>query len=328
MGGDGEMKIGIMGSGEIVSGMLAMMQQTGTFQCSALFCREESHERGAALAEKFGIDTLYHNQEEFFADDSFDTVYIAVINSQHYSYTRNALAHDRNVICEKPFTSTYEQACELNRLAEEKNLMLYEMKRGIVTENYARIRKALPEIGVPAMALSSLCHRSRRYDQYLAHHVAPVFDPACDGGALYDMGVYAVHFMVGLFGMPESAVYRKTVGYNGIDLDGALTMQYPGLMCMNMISKTVSVKPSFTIIGSNGHITSDSSVMLPGRTLLVLNSGEERVIAEDSKTIYTDELRVLSQKLAEHDTAFFRSQMQNTLMCMKILEYAGKRGGL
>lgn len=322
------MEIGIMGSGEIVSGMLAMMQQTGTFHCTSLFCRKQSHERGAALAEKYEIAGLYHDQEAFFADAKYDTVYIAVINSEHYTYTKDALLHGKNVICEKPFTSTYEQTCELKRIAEKRGLFLYEMKRSVMTENYGLIRNGLAEIGKPVLASFRLCHRSRRYDQYLAGKIAPVFDPACDGGALYDLGVYAVHFIIGLFGMPVSALYDHTDGYNGVDLEGMLEIGYPDLHCIGMLSKTKSERPGFMIMGDKGFLYSESSVMLPGKTVFVSNSGEQKIICEDRKDSWLDELHAIERMFRERDDVLCGSQLEQTLACMKVIEYAGKRGGL
>ena len=50
------------------------------------------------------IEKTYTDYERMVSDDSLDFIYIASPNSLHYSQTKSALEHGKNVICEKPFT--------------------------------------------------------------------------------------------------------------------------------------------------------------------------------------------------------------------------------
>ena len=59
----------------------------------------------------------------------------------------------------------------------------------------------------------------------------PVFDPACCGGALMDLNLYNVHFVVGLFGEPMLVNYHPNLYRNGIDTSGILLLEYPDFIC-------------------------------------------------------------------------------------------------
>jgi predicted dehydrogenase len=60
---------------------------------------------------------------EVLSDPEVDLVDICLPDNFHYAVARAALLAGKNVYCEKPFTSTAEEALELAELAEEKSLV-------------------------------------------------------------------------------------------------------------------------------------------------------------------------------------------------------------
>jgi len=69
--------------------------------------------------------------EQAFEDESIDAVWVLTINDTHYEYVKMCLERGKHVVVEKPVTPTSEQAYELAKLAQEKNLVLavYQVKR-------------------------------------------------------------------------------------------------------------------------------------------------------------------------------------------------------
>ena len=61
------------------------------------------------LAAQYGME-LFTDYQDFLKNGEFDTVYIGVINSEHFRYTEAALKAGKHVICEKPFTVKAEEA--------------------------------------------------------------------------------------------------------------------------------------------------------------------------------------------------------------------------
>ena len=68
--------------------------------------------------------------EQAFEDESIDAVWVLTINDTHYEYVKMCLERGKHVVVEKPVTPTSEQAYELAKLAQEKNLVLavYQVK--------------------------------------------------------------------------------------------------------------------------------------------------------------------------------------------------------
>ncbi|KOY84636.1 oxidoreductase [bacterium 336/3] len=62
--------------------------------------------------------------EEFFGNDSLNAVVIATPVFSHYELAKKALLAGKHVLVEKPMTSSYAQAEELIRIAENKGLIL------------------------------------------------------------------------------------------------------------------------------------------------------------------------------------------------------------
>ena len=95
---------------------------------------------------------------------------------------------------------------------------------------------------------------SSRYDKYLQGEVLPAFDPNLSGGALYDINIYNLNFIIGLFGKPNAVDYTANIGFNGIDTSGLVTMKYQDFFAAALGAKD-SASPGFiTIQGERGWI--------------------------------------------------------------------------
>ena len=115
------MKLGIIGSGKIVHDFLSIADQIPDLELAALSTTKRSHQIGLELQEKYNISKLYDNNTDLFNDANVDTVYVAVPNSLHFSIAKAALEAGKNVICEKPFVATTDEARELKEIADKNN---------------------------------------------------------------------------------------------------------------------------------------------------------------------------------------------------------------
>ena len=107
------MKLGILGTGKIVEEMLPMLVEQDVEKVY-LFSTKRSEEKASMLVERYHLDGHFVDFKELLESD-VDTIYIALPNSLHYAYAKEALLANKHVICEKPMTSTIEEARELAR---------------------------------------------------------------------------------------------------------------------------------------------------------------------------------------------------------------------
>ena len=73
-------------------------------------------------AKQYGIKQWFSNYIEMFEKMKPDVVHICTPNSTHYDIAKSAIERGINFICEKPFTTTIEQAIELEAMAKEKGI--------------------------------------------------------------------------------------------------------------------------------------------------------------------------------------------------------------
>lgn len=160
------------------------------------------------------------------SDPDVDTVYVAVPNFLHYQVAKAALEHGKNVICEKPFVDSTNEAKKLKQLADEKNLIIVEAITNIYLENFKRIQREIENIAPIHIVSLNYTQYSSRYDDFLKGKIAPVFDPAKDGGTLMDLNIYNIHLVSALFGLPDKVKYYANM-QKGVDTSGILHLSYP-----------------------------------------------------------------------------------------------------
>lgn len=143
-----------------------------------------------AFAKRFSIPQAYESPEAMLADPKIDIVYIAVPNHIHYHYIMAALQAGKHVLCEKAITTSKDELADALALAKEKelileeamtifNLPLYQQLRGIIASG--KLGK-LKMIQAPFGSYKEPDPENR------------FFNPDLGGGALLDIGTYAVSF--------------------------------------------------------------------------------------------------------------------------------------
>lgn len=207
------MKIGIIGTGGIsatVAPTLAAMQE---IECYAAASR--SKERAEAFAKTYGFEKAYGSYEELVSDPAVELVYVATPHSHHFAHMKLALEHGKPVLCEKAFTVNAGQARQIRDLAAEKQLYAAEA----IWPRYMPSRKIIDQvlasgiIGTPNILTANL--------SYVISQNRRLVDPQLAGGALLDVGVYGLNFMLMHLGTDiervESAVRMTQTGVDGME---------------------------------------------------------------------------------------------------------------
>ena len=249
-------KIAVLGTGKIIPEAIEALQASKKFHVANIWARPHSRDKAAALAEKFHVDDFTTDIDIIANDPAIDFVYVGLVNSVHYEYTKKFLAAGKNVILEKPFTISAEQAKDLIDLALSKRLYLFEAVTTLHQPNFFAIRDALKKIGNVKLVQCNFSQYSSRYDDYKKKIVAPSFDPKCFGGALMDVNIYNLNFVIALFGMPKKISYRANFGWNGVDTSGIVLLEYENFLAQCTAAKDSGSTSFLNIQGDGGYILS------------------------------------------------------------------------
>lgn len=242
------LKIGILGTGNIAAVLADTMQKMQGIELYGAASR--SIEKAEAFAERFGLDHAYGSYEELAADPAIELVYIATPHSEHYKNAMLCLEQGKHVLCEKSFAVNAAQAKEMIALAEEKRLLITEAMWVRYMPMAGTLREVLDSgiIGEPMTLTASLC--------YLIDRFPRLTNPKLAGGALLDVGVYAINFASLVFGDEIASVCSSVIKADtGVDSQNSMIFTYPGgkMAVLNSSIHVLSDRRGI-IYGTKGYI--------------------------------------------------------------------------
>ena len=321
------MNIGVAGAGLIAPVFIEVVKGIPQLSVKCICGQEQDLEKMKILCKKYKIQNVHMEYQKLLEDD-IDIVYIAVPNSLHYQFAKKALEHGKHVIVEKPFSSSYSQGKELVKLAEAKKVIVFEAISNQFLPNYVKVKELLSGLGEIKIVQMNYSQYSRRYQSFKEGKIPPVFNPAKSGGALMDINVYNIHFIVGLFGKPERIHYIANIE-RGIDTSGILTLEYPSFKCVTVGAKDCRAPLSINIQGDEGYIHSQSSANVFDYFVFGKNDGAEIPYQlNDGKHRMHFEVDYFINLVLNKNYEAVQKRNQHTLEVMKILDEARNQAGI
>lgn len=247
---------GVIGTGWITDSWIQASHKTEQWKLHAVYSR--SSEQAKSFASKYDCTKTYTSLDDLAADSDMQAVYIASPNSLHYAQAKQFLRAKKNVILEKPATSTVAELDDLFRIAKEEGVYLIEAFRHIQEANYKLLKKLITQeqkLGTIYGASFTYASYSSRYNNVLAGETPNIFSLEYSGGSLVDIGVYPISFAVALFGRPRSQTYVPAICRTGVDLGGFGILHYDGFGVQINNSKGYTSSAPCEVYGEKGTIT-------------------------------------------------------------------------
>lgn len=299
-------KLGILGNGKILNEIIPEIEMTGRYEIVFGGVRNPNKIK---IFEDKGIPAVV-GYENVINNSEVEVVYIVLINSLHYEYAKMALEAGKHVILEKPLVSSLNQAQELFEIAEKNNVYLFEAMTVYHNPNYKKIREYKDEIKMINLVIAQ---KSSRLDNLRKGIIDNVFNPKLEGGAMRDMGVYAINFIYGLLGKAKNVEYIPQIHENGVDLGGQIIFKYEAKSAVVTLSKIMGTHYHITILGDDLLIKSDDMVS----TLYDLEINGEKFKSEG---VYRYEFEYFYQMLTDFDAEKYLYHKEMSLEEVKLLE--------
>ncbi|MGN1276551.1 MAG: Gfo/Idh/MocA family protein [Floccifex sp.] len=172
-----------LGCGVIANQLAQALQAQGRNLYSVA---NRTHEKAIEFANTYHIGKVYESIDEVFEDENVDIIYISTPHNTHIQYLRKALKAKKHVLCEKSITLNTEELKEAIQLAKENNVILAEA----MTIFHMPIYKKLKDISSTLGELKMIQVNFGSYKEYNMNN--RFFNPKLAGGALLDIGVYAL----------------------------------------------------------------------------------------------------------------------------------------
>jgi D-xylose 1-dehydrogenase (NADP+, D-xylono-1,5-lactone-forming) len=220
---NGDVRWGFLGAGGIATTALApAIHAASGAALEAVAARDPA--RGGALGPS---GRAYDDYAALLDDDRVEAVYISLPNAAHLPWTLRALAAGKHVLCEKPLGGTAAEVDRMTAAAGAAGRLLVEATWYRWHPRTRRALELLDEVGPARHVRADFCFGNVPAGDFR-------LDPACGGGALADVGCYAVSAAAAFLRVEGSAtgsaaglaVERADVrlGPTGVDLAAEATL--------------------------------------------------------------------------------------------------------
>ncbi len=305
-------KIGIVGTGDIAKQFIKQIDKEKYEVISVFNHREESLIK---FVKEHNISHQTTNYDTFLAIEGLDIVYIATPNQTHYEYVKKALENKKHVLCEKVLTLTHQECKNLFEFAKQNEVILLEAVTLYYMPMFKKVKELINSFEIGKMSSMNVTFGScKEYDPNNRF-----FSKEKGGGALFDIGIYALSAVVYFLGTDINLVATDVeFATTGVDEKSATILKNSeGVQASVLISFRGKMPKQIIITGDKGFIKIDdfpraeiADIMLNSGTSYEVNLGK-------SNNVFTYELDYLmkyaNNEKNEHD---LREMTQQVILLM------------
>lgn len=236
-------KIGVIGSGRIANRFVPETKVVNGAEVTAVMNPDKAEADEFAKAHEIAAYTDY---DAFLKE--VDLVYVASPHLTHYDYVKRALLADKHVLCEIPFVLSKEQALELYKLAEDRNLVLLEASKTAFCPAFGHIVTLVKSgiIGEVVDVKSSLSKMVPPPTREL--------DAEQAGGAMTEHAPLTLLAIIKLLGINWHDVDFHSRMENGVDIYTKGVINYPHATASFTLGIGVKTEGNLVISGTKGYI--------------------------------------------------------------------------
>ena len=175
-----------------------------------------SPQRAREILAPFPGARTVDSYDAVLEDREVDAVYIPLVNNLHKTWTLRALAAGKHVLCEKPLAMNAAEAQEMASAATTSRRLLME---AFMYRFNPRVQEFVARLAAPLHVQASFGFTLDAEDNY--RFAAPL-----GGGALLDVGCYAVNVSRWILGEPIDVIAHMHEAH-GVDMTTTALLVFP-----------------------------------------------------------------------------------------------------
>ncbi len=205
-----QIRWGVLGAARIATvKVIPAMQQCTLGRVTAIASRDSQKSRQAA--DSLAIPRAYGSYEELLKDPEIDAIYNPLPNHLHLTWTLKAAANGKHVLCEKPIGMN---ASECKQLIEARDRHDVKIGEAFMVRSHPQWLRARELIQNGRLGKLRSVITAFSYNNQDPQNIRNI--PEYGGGALMDIGCYAIQISRWMFGEEPMAVQ------SAIDRDPAM----------------------------------------------------------------------------------------------------------
>lgn len=242
------LRIGILGASRIAESAIVEPAQELGHRLVAVAARDPL--RARIFADKYGVDRIVPTYQDLVSDPEVDVIYNPLANALHAPWNLAAVAAGKPVLTEKPFARNREEAARVANAAVTADITVME---GFHYLFHPVNQRAL------AVARDGTIGDLTRIEVRMGMPTPQPDDPRWSlelaGGALMDLGCYALHVMR-RFGEPSVVTATAAERSAGVDERFYAELMFPSGVTASTSNSMVDEDYSFTLrmLGTRGEV--------------------------------------------------------------------------
>lgn len=214
---------------------------------------------GSEAARAYPDVRIARSVEELLAIPEIGLVVIATPNDLHHDLAIRCMAAGRDVVVDKPFTTTVKEAIALVRYARERQRLLTVYQNRRYDSDFHSVLSLVRE-----GRLGRIARFESNYDRYRPQVNASAWREQAKPGAgiLFDLGPHLIDHAMVLFGVPEAVTGDVRTEREGAAADDSfdVTFHYAGGMRAVLRSTMLAVAPRarFLVYGTQASFVKHS----------------------------------------------------------------------
>ena len=267
----------VLGVGVIANQMAEALQKHGK---KIYAVGNRTHEKAVAFAEKYDIEKVYDDPGEMFTDPSVDIIYITTPHNTHAGFMKKAIAGGKHLLVEKSITLNSDELAEMLALAEEKGTLIAEAQTIYHMPLYAELKRRLDAGEFGRVNLITMNFGSFK-DYNMKNRF---FNRSLAGGAMLDIGVYALSFIRWFFDSAPTDMQSMLVkAPTGVDEEVSMLLQNNEKQLATVMLSMHSKQPKRGMIScEKGYIEIMEYPRAHEAVFTDAETGEKTVIAKGS----------------------------------------------
>ncbi|WP_225743458.1 Gfo/Idh/MocA family protein [Marinilactibacillus sp. Marseille-P9653] len=181
-------KWGIIGLGDIAQ---SFADSFNSEQAELAAVASRSLQKAQEFAERHHVPKAYGHYEALCFDPDIDIIYLATPNSHHAENIKMVLNAGKHVLCEKAMVMSAAEFKEVHELAKDKNLIIAEAMTIYHMPLYKQLKSRIKSGEFGQLKMVNALFGSLKE----ADPTNRFFNKELGGGALLDIGVYALSFV-------------------------------------------------------------------------------------------------------------------------------------
>lgn len=282
------LKWGMIGLGHMAEEFAAELNRhNGIYAVASRNCRKSKD-----FAKRHSADVSYATYKDLLRDSSVDIVYIATVNTHHYKWIKEALLHDKHVMCEKTIVSSITHLRELEDLASERDLIIVEAMTIYHMPLFQTIRARMNsnDFGKLQMVQTQFGSIKKVED------TNRFYNPELGGGAMLDIGTYALSFISCFVDKPIEINYiDKTMHPYGVDEEVFLHMKAGKVNLLSYILFGTKLAKQATLVFENAYIVIDDYVRASNARIHYTDGRVEEVVDGDTSNAILYEIEYIEE---------------------------------